>query len=195
VPSAPAPIGVAAASPEASVYAPLDTNPYLPFFHVWKPVSSWSKVKWDRGSSEGIAQQKPDYILAVVEYVFNHVFLIVARIVLTSYRSRDTPMPTLAQLDGIFRMLPDEPKGPVRRVGPQYDRKRPNNRPVEAVEQPSWWRKLLKKVFPQPQPSGNHNAVNALRNGDRAFIVAVNDSGNTGWVRFGRTGFESVPMA
>jgi tRNA-splicing endonuclease subunit Sen54 len=74
VPSAPAPIGVAAASPEASVYAPLDTNPYLPFFHVWKPVSSWSKVKWDRGSSEGIAQQKPDYILAVVEYVFNMFF-------------------------------------------------------------------------------------------------------------------------
>lgn len=56
-----------AAAPTGSIYDPLQTNPYLPFFHVWKPVTSWSKVKWDRGSAEGIAQQKPDYIAAVVE--------------------------------------------------------------------------------------------------------------------------------
>lgn len=50
-----------------SIYSPLELNPYLPFFHVWKPVTAWSKAKWDRGSPEGISQQKPDYILAVVE--------------------------------------------------------------------------------------------------------------------------------
>lgn len=103
-------------------------------------------------------------------------------------------MPTLAQLDVIFRTLPEEPKGPVRRVGPQYERKRPAYRSAEVTEL-SWWTKFWQKIFPQPQPSGGGNAVNALRNGDRALIVAVNDSGNTGWVRFGRTGFESVAMA
>jgi tRNA-splicing endonuclease subunit Sen54 len=39
------------------------------------------------------------------------------------------------------------------------------------------------------------NPMAALRNGDRALVVAVNDSGNTGWVRFGRSGFaEAAPM-
>jgi len=61
IPPPPAP------TPQTSIYDPLTANPYLPFFHVWKPVSAWSKVKWDRGSEAGIAQQKPDYILAVVE--------------------------------------------------------------------------------------------------------------------------------
>ncbi|WOO84720.1 putative tRNA-splicing endonuclease subunit sen54 [Vanrija pseudolonga] len=53
--------------PATSIYDALERNPYLPFFHVWKPVTAWSKAKWDRGSAEGLAKQKPDYILAVVE--------------------------------------------------------------------------------------------------------------------------------
>jgi tRNA-splicing endonuclease subunit Sen54 len=95
-------------------------------------------------------------------------------------------------------MLPDEPRGPTRRVGPQYEQKRRNVRPKTAVENsssgafkwlPSW---LLRAKPAAPTPSGN--ALNSLRNGDRALIVAVNDSGNTGWVRFGRTGFENWAM-
>ena len=36
--------------------------------------------------------------------------------------------------------------------------------------------------------------MGTLRNGDRALVVAVNDSGNTGWVRFGRTGFAEAAI-
>lgn len=50
-----------------SQYAPLVDNPYLPFFHVWKPVTAWSKAKWDRGSPVGLEQQRPDYAIAAIE--------------------------------------------------------------------------------------------------------------------------------
>lgn len=63
------PVPRAPSDSTASSRDPLQRNPYLPFFHVWKPVTHWSKVKWDRGSAEGIAIQRPDYALAVVEYV------------------------------------------------------------------------------------------------------------------------------
>jgi tRNA-splicing endonuclease subunit Sen54 len=89
----------------------------------------------------------------------------------------------------VFDELPDEPTGPVKKVGPQYGRKppaRPHNDPdrpsVSLLERLGW-----KRLPPAPKPHGN--PMGALRNGDRALIVAVNDSGNTGWVRFGRTGF------
>lgn len=36
--------------------------------------------------------------------------------------------------------------------------------------------------------------MGALRNGDRGLVIAVNDSGNTGWVRFGRAGFAEALM-
>lgn len=48
-------------------YEPLARNPYLPFFHVWKPNTPWSKSKWDKGSEVGLAVQQPDYVVAVVE--------------------------------------------------------------------------------------------------------------------------------
>jgi tRNA-splicing endonuclease subunit Sen54 len=50
-----------------SIYNPLISNPYLPFFNIWKPATPWSKGKWDKGSDEGIARQKPDYIAAIIE--------------------------------------------------------------------------------------------------------------------------------
>lgn len=63
------PIPVVAPRSSTSIYAPLEQNPYIPFFHVWKPVTQWSKAKWDRGSPDGLTQQKPDYVVAVVEWV------------------------------------------------------------------------------------------------------------------------------
>jgi tRNA-splicing endonuclease subunit Sen54 len=78
--------------------------------------------------------------------------------------ARVTPLPSASQLEEVFDGLPDEPKGPIKKTGPQY---KPRSSP----------------------PFGS--ILGALRNGDRALIVAVNDSGNTGWVRFGRTGFAS----
>lgn len=50
-----------------SIYQPLEHNPYLPFFHVWKPATPWSKSKWDKGSVQGLASQKPDYYAAIIE--------------------------------------------------------------------------------------------------------------------------------
>ena len=54
-------------SSEASIYSPLDVNPYIPFWHVWKPATHWSKVNWDRGSASGFVNQKPEYIVAVIK--------------------------------------------------------------------------------------------------------------------------------
>lgn len=85
----------------------------------------------------------------------------------TAIDARTVPLPTIHQLHEIFEESPDERKGPPQRHGPQY-------RPVG-------------------QP-GRTNPIAELRNGDRAFIVAVNDSGNAGWVRFGRTGFGGLAM-
>lgn len=95
-------------------------------------------------------------------------------------------------------MLPDEPKGPVRRIGPQYERKAGDKVARLAANRdcPSLWDRFTRMIRPSTaEPARVSVPMNALRNGDRALIVAVNDSGNTGWVRFGRTGFESVEMA
>jgi tRNA-splicing endonuclease subunit Sen54 len=45
----------------------LEENPYLPFFHVWKPVTHWTRAKWDRGSAEGLRSLPPDFWIGVVE--------------------------------------------------------------------------------------------------------------------------------
>lgn len=109
-------------------------------------------------------------------------------------RSRNTPLPTLRQLDEIFRILPDEPKGPPRRVGPQYENRRPQTKREEKEATPlPWHQRLLPWLQPKPKEP-YQNPMAAMRNGDRAIVVAVNDSGNSGWIRFGRSGFESFAM-
>ncbi|BEJ13623.1 hypothetical protein CspHIS471_0307970 [Cutaneotrichosporon sp. HIS471] len=122
----------------------------------------------------GLENQKPDYAIAAVE-------------------SRNTPMPTLRQLEDIFEGLPDEPKGPPRRVGPQYENRRPNKGP-EKEAPGAWYYRFLPWLQTTPQDKPYTNPMAQMRNGDRAFIVAVNDSGNSGWIRFGRSGFEDFPM-
>lgn len=49
------------------IYEPLKRNPYLPFFHVWKPNSNWSRSKWDKGSELGLRNQPPSFWVGVVE--------------------------------------------------------------------------------------------------------------------------------
>lgn len=175
-----APLPVRAISfDSASPYSILDCNPYLPFFHVWKPATAWSKAKWDKGSAAGLATQKPDFFIAAVE-------------------ARNTPMPSIHQLKEAWDEVMDEPKGPIRRLGPQYENRRPPPRSytVDKGKRP-WWGKWLPSSWSNdPRRSGGSTGGNigALRNGDRALIVAVNDSGNTGWLRFGRTGFAEQAM-
>jgi tRNA-splicing endonuclease subunit Sen54 len=48
-------------------YESLLENPYLPFFHVWKPATHWTRGKWDRGSAEGLQTLPPDFWIGVVE--------------------------------------------------------------------------------------------------------------------------------
>ncbi|OCF36287.1 tRNA-splicing endonuclease subunit Sen54 [Kwoniella heveanensis BCC8398] len=185
--SQPLPIQPIPPKPE-SIYDPLKINPYLPFFHIWKPSTNWTKRAWDKGSEEGLKVQKPDYFAGVVE-------------------SRNTPLPTINQLSEIFETLPDEPKGPVKKVGPQYQRPPRAPRPQQQQQQQNQsplhnprtisrklldavrlgW--LLDPVEIKKEPGAPFVNIPQLRNGDRAFVVAVNDSGNTGWIRFGRAGF------
>lgn len=44
-----------------------EVNPYLPFYHVWKPAYPWAKNRWDKGSAAGLAEQPPSYHIAAVE--------------------------------------------------------------------------------------------------------------------------------
>lgn len=55
------------AGDETDIYEPLQRNPYLPFFHVWKPNSNWSRSKWDKGSEDGLRNQPPSFWVGVVE--------------------------------------------------------------------------------------------------------------------------------
>ena len=52
---------------EADLFAPLVANPYLPFFHVWKPNTHWTMAKWDKASPEGLAANPPAFWIGVVE--------------------------------------------------------------------------------------------------------------------------------
>ncbi|WVW81773.1 hypothetical protein I302_103770 [Kwoniella bestiolae CBS 10118] len=160
-------------------------NPYLPFYHIWKPSAPFTKRGWDKGSESGLRDYPPTYWAGVVE-------------------SRSTPIPTIQQLDEIFNIVPDEPKGPVKKVGPQYVRPprpprpaNPNNK-NNQTKPPTYLQAILQRLgvsTKEDKPSTPFVNIPAIRNGDRAFIVAVNDSGNTGWVRFGRSGFaEFAPV-
>ena len=174
------PLPLRPTSPDnASLYSCLEGNPYLPFFHVWKPATAWSKAKWDKGSAAGLSTQKPDFFIAAIE-------------------ARNTPMPSIHQLREAWDEVIDEPKGPIKRSGPQYENRRPPPR-LSLTENgtKTWWAKWLPSTWSRERrrsgaPAGGN--IGALRNGDRALIVAVNDSGNTGWLRFGRTGFAEQAM-
>jgi len=110
------------------------------------------------------------------------------------YSGRTVPMPTIHQLSEVFETLPDEPTGPIKRVGPQYahrNRPRPTNTQEEQV---TWYERIFPFLASKEEAKPYVNPMGALRNGDRALIVAVNDSGNTGWVRFGRTGFAEAAV-
>ncbi|WWD08997.1 hypothetical protein V865_007112 [Kwoniella europaea PYCC6329] len=170
-----------------SKYDILQHNPYLPFYHIWKPSAPFTKRGWDKGSEQGLKDYPPTYWAGVVD-------------------SRTTPIPTIQQLDEIFHMVPDEPKGPVKKVGPQYIKPprppRPTNnnynKKTNTSNSPnSYLQSFFKLIGLGKKEDDKPPFVNipAIRNGDRAFIVAVNDSGNTGWVRFGRSGFaEYAPV-
>jgi tRNA-splicing endonuclease subunit Sen54 len=49
------------------MYGALVDNPYLPFFHVWKPNTQWTNAKWDRGTEEGLKNMPPAFWIGVVE--------------------------------------------------------------------------------------------------------------------------------
>lgn len=83
--------------------------------------------------------------------------------------SRHEQLPSLQHLDEVFPNLHDEPLCPTQRQGPQYA-----------------------KSTTTPEPKRNWMA--SLRAGDRALVVAVNDNGNMGWVRFGRTAFSEYSL-
>ncbi|WWC66859.1 uncharacterized protein I206_100766 [Kwoniella pini CBS 10737] len=173
-----------------SKYDILKYNPYLPFFHIWKPSATFTKRNWDKGSEIGLKECPPSYWAGVVE-------------------SRNIPIPTIQQLDEVFNFLPDEPKGPIKKVGPQYIKPprppRPNfnNNKNDNEQQQQNHSKFINYLLSYLGIKSNNKEeikntnpfvnIPALRNGDRAFIVAVNDSGNTGWIRFGRSGFAEYP--
>jgi tRNA-splicing endonuclease subunit Sen54 len=106
-------------------------------------------------------------------------------------------MPTIHQLDEVFNSLPEEPKGPTKKLGPQYER--PPRPQKKVVDPPTTLLSKVKSWFTQgdvntgSKPSQG-NPMGALRNGDKGFVAAVNDSGNTGWIRFGRSGFADAAI-
>ena len=85
-------------------------------------------------------------------------------------------MPTSEQLADAFRNLPDTPLVTRRDPGVSQSTATHTSQTTGAH-------------VPKAAQFDSQQSVRAIRNGDRALIVAVNDSGNTGWIRFGRTQF------
>ncbi|KAJ9092551.1 hypothetical protein QFC21_006782 [Naganishia friedmannii] len=159
-------------------FTSLAANPYLPFFHVWKPNTHWTRGKWDRGSAEGLKTLPPDFWIAVVD-------------------ARSVPFPTLPQLEAIFPTLPAIPKPFIRSRAPMNTAitKQDAAKPASS----SFLHRILSVLrLRQPQeskaPTPQVNTFLALKQGDRSLIIAVVDGGNVGWTRLGRGGFEDHIM-
>lgn len=52
---------------ETDFFSPLVDNPYLPFYHVWKPNTHWTMARWDKASEEGLEANPPAFWIGVVE--------------------------------------------------------------------------------------------------------------------------------
>ncbi|KAJ9112250.1 hypothetical protein QFC22_006334 [Naganishia vaughanmartiniae] len=162
-------------------FTSLTANPYLPFFHVWKPNTHWTRGKWDRGSAEGLKTLPPDFWIAVVD-------------------ARSVPFPTLPQLEEIFPTLPAIPKPFIRSRAPLQRSAAPKPDASKPAAR-SFLQRILDvlrlKRSPSPgqkTPTPQVNTFLALKQGDRSLIIAVVDGGNVGWTRLGRGGFEDHVM-
>ncbi|KAI5449698.1 tRNA-splicing endonuclease subunit sen54 [Naganishia albida] len=177
IPASPSPTPAADATEDP--FASLVENPYLPFFHVWKPATHWTRGKWDRGSPEGLQSLPPDFWIGVVD-------------------ARSVPFPTLPQMEEIFPVLPALPTPMVRPRGTAPPKAGTTPAPA-ATPSPSFGRRFLDffHLGARGKPAAAPPLVNtflALKQGDRSLIVAVVDGGNVGWTRLGRGGFEEHVM-
>ena len=83
-------------------------------------------------------------------------------------------------------ILNDEPAASPRKIGPQYVRGKPDQKPETQNEEGT------RKGRPMSSDIGRTMA--SFRNGDRALVIAVNDCGNIGWVRYARTDYSAYPV-
>ncbi|KAJ7200687.1 tRNA-splicing endonuclease subunit sen54 N-term-domain-containing protein [Mycena rebaudengoi] len=152
---------------------PLDkASPYRIFFNVHKPGTSYRKS----------APDLPDYQIVVIN-------------------ARTTPMPSLHELTDLFNVSPElppplprqrrpppPPKGSVPDpIPPPRIMPLPIPTPPSLFHRLTWW--LRPSSATGAPPPRRPNPFMALKAGKKTVIVAVVDSGSTGFFRFGEGAF------
>ncbi|KAJ9104989.1 hypothetical protein QFC20_004429 [Naganishia adeliensis] len=140
-------------------------NPYLPFFHVWKPATHWTRGKWDRGSAEGLKS-----LPRISGSASSKIFPVLPALPTPMVRPRGTA-----------------PSKPGSTPAPRPREESSVGQSILDFFHLGAWGKA------RPAPP-LVNTFLALKQGDRSLIVAVVDGGNVGWTRLGRGGFEEHVM-
>lgn len=168
------------------------TSPYHVFYNLYKPATPFKKS----------TPPEPDFQVVVIN-------------------ARTTPMPTIYELSALFGELPEvPPPAPRKRVQPPVSKvvtpktdadaranpagpERPQTSPTipNPSTRPLFHRLtcFLRGGSPEPskapRPPPRPNPFPILKQGKKVIVVAVVDSGNVGFFRFGQGAFEDWPMA
>ncbi|KAF7321753.1 tRNA-int-end-N2 domain-containing protein [Mycena kentingensis (nom. inval.)] len=150
---------------DGAVGLPTATSPYRIFFNVHKPGTPYRKT----------SPSLPDYQIVVVN-------------------ARTTPMPSLRELTDLFDVSPELPP-------PMPRQRRPGKAtvpPPTPRAPPAWTKRFMDWLYNKPPkytpPPRRPHPFMVMKAGKKAVIVAVVDSGNIGFFRFGQGAFEEQPM-
>ncbi len=191
------------------IYAPLHLNPYLPFFHIWRPSTHWTRSKWNKGEGTTLAaspssgssspmdsglalqgEMKQAFSIAVVD-------------------ARTDRVPSWKVMEEVFEGLEElEPPRYRPRVGVPAKTGGAGVGETKIQDKTAWktaWNRFVswipsflqseaKKTDQLNPPLPQINTFAALKQGDKTLVIAVNDGGNIGWMRFGRGTFGDEGM-
>ncbi|KAG8765654.1 tRNA-splicing endonuclease subunit sen54 [Ceratobasidium sp. 428] len=166
------------------------TDEFKIFWNVWKPSTPWRKLE----------VPKPDFEIAVVEYVAHSPLDLILSYI--HYSARKTPIPNIYQLSTLFSSVEPRPPPPPRKRGP------PNAKVVASQQKPliqkqaqpkttGFWdrvRRTLGFRLDQSLPVQRPNPFVHLKAGRKSVVIAAVDGSMVHLVRFGEGDFAAWPM-
>jgi tRNA-splicing endonuclease subunit Sen54 len=174
-----------------------ENTPYEVFFHLYKPSTPFRKS----------APPAPDFSIVVVKSVVE-IFFCISPITCVLLRSaRTTAMPTIYELSALFETQPELPPPLPRQrrqtlakgsaASPSSTSMVPPPRPADPT-----FTQRLRQIFKwlfwhstSIQPTIRRpNPFMALKAGKKNIVIAVVDSGNISFFRFGQGAFSEWPM-
>jgi tRNA-splicing endonuclease subunit Sen54 len=115
------------------------------------------------------------------------------------HSAHTTPMPSLAELNALFDVLPELPS-PLPRQKPQIASEsapKPTTLPSTPIlPDRTLFRRVFAWAFPSPPTQVRKpNPFAALKAGKKTVVVAVVDVGNVSFFRFSQGSFSDWPMS